>query len=152
MFPVRFRLWSSDIHFEVRFYRIFYSQFQPGRRINKLWNKHKYFCVVYIPRETGKGRFSCFDVMRDVQLKHHQNSSDEEIKERFCLPFCEDRSTYRCWPSFKTIGKATRMSSNTVRPIQEAEEQFYQQQLKNISLDVQREKASGTKAKQERPA
>lgn len=98
------------------------------------------------------------------------------------------RSTYQCWPSFKTIGKATGMSSNTVRkyvriledrgliiteptsiitkdgqkrngnllftirPIQEAVEQFYQQQLENISLDIQRKKASGTKARQERPA
>lgn len=40
----------------------------------------------------------------------------------------------------------------TIRPIQEAVEQFYQQQLEKTSLDVQREKASGTKAKQERPA
>ena len=31
------------------------------------------------------------------------------------LLFCEDRSTYQCWPSFKTIGKATGMSTNTVR-------------------------------------
>ena len=104
------------------------------------------------------------------------------------LLFCEDRSTYQCWPSFKTIGKATGMSTNTVkkyvrmleerglittestsiitkdgqkrngnllftiRPIQEAVEQFYQQQLEKISLDVQREKVSGARAKQERPA
>jgi predicted transcriptional regulator len=27
----------------------------------------------------------------------------------------EDRKTYQCWPSYKTIGKATGMSSNTVR-------------------------------------
>ena len=40
----------------------------------------------------------------------------------------------------------------TIRPIQEAVEQFYQQQMEKISLDVQREKASGTKARQERPA
>ena len=81
------------------------------------------------------------------------------------LLFCEDRNTYQCWPSFKTIGKATGMSINTVRkyirmleerglitteptsvitkngqkrngnllftirPIQEAVEQFYQQQM-----------------------
>ena len=100
------------------------------------------------------------------------------------LLFCEDRSTYQCWPSFKTIGKATGMSTNTVRkyvriledrglitteptsvttkdgqkqngnllftvrPIQEAVEQFYQQQLEKISLNGQREKASA----QERPA
>ena len=104
------------------------------------------------------------------------------------LLFCEGRNTYQCWPSFKTIGKATGMSINTVRkyvrmledrglittestsiimkdgqkrngnllfticPIQEAVEQFYQRQLEKISLGVQREKASGTKAKQERPA
>ena len=104
------------------------------------------------------------------------------------LLFCEDRSTYQCWISFKSIGKATGMSNNmvrkyvrmlekrgfitteptsittkggqkrnrnllfTTRPIQEAVEQFYQQQLENVSLDIQRKKASGTKAKQERPA
>ena len=103
------------------------------------------------------------------------------------LLFCEDRSTYQCWPSFKTIGKATGMSPNTVRkyvrmlgdrgliitqptsiiakegqkrngnllftirPIQEAVEQFYQQQMEKVSSDVQRKKASGTKARQERP-
>lgn len=27
----------------------------------------------------------------------------------------EDRKTYQCWPSYKTIGKAVKMSSNTVR-------------------------------------
>ena len=104
------------------------------------------------------------------------------------LLFCEDRSIYQCWPSFKTIGKATGMSTNTVRkyvrmleerrlitteptsiitkdsqkrngnllftirPIQEAVEQFYQQQLEKVSPDVQRKKASGTKSRQERPA
>lgn len=90
------------------------------------------------------------------------------------LLFCEDRNTYQCWPSLKTIGKATGMSANTVRkyvrmledrelitteptrvtskdgqkrnenllftirPIQEAVGQFYQQQLEKISLDVQK--------------
>ena len=104
------------------------------------------------------------------------------------LLFCEDRNTYQCWPSFKTIGKATGMSTNTVRkyvrmledrelitteptsvtskdgqkrngnllftirPIQEAVEQFYQQQMEEISLDVQREKISAAKLNQERPA
>ena len=28
---------------------------------------------------------------------------------------CEDRSTYQCWPSYRTIGRAVRMSVNTVR-------------------------------------
>lgn len=27
---------------------------------------------------------------------------------------CEDRETYQCWPSYKTIGSAIRMSENTV--------------------------------------
>ena len=39
----------------------------------------------------------------------------------------------------------------TIRPIQEAVEQFYQQQMEKVSSDVQRKKASGTKARQERP-
>ena len=28
---------------------------------------------------------------------------------------CENRSTYRCWPSYKTTGGAVSMSANTVR-------------------------------------
>ena len=28
---------------------------------------------------------------------------------------CADRRTHQCWPSYKTIGVATRMSVNTVR-------------------------------------
>ncbi len=31
------------------------------------------------------------------------------------LLYREDRKTYRCWPSRKTIGSATRMGINTVR-------------------------------------
>ena len=31
------------------------------------------------------------------------------------LLFCEDRKTYQCWPSYRSIGKAVRMSTNTVR-------------------------------------
>ena len=30
------------------------------------------------------------------------------------LSYCEDRSTYKCHPSYKTIGKALHMSKNTV--------------------------------------
>ena len=141
-------------------------------------------------------------------MKHQKWSKRDPVKNYFPVPnevfllglspgelavysyllFCENRSTYQCWPSFKTIGRATGMSPNTVRkyvrmleerglitteptriimkdgqkrngnllfticPIQEAVEQFYQRQLEKISLDVQRKKASGTKAKQERPA
>ena len=37
---------------------------------------------------------------------------------------CENRSTYQCWPSYKTIGKAVRISANTVRKyVCELEEQ-----------------------------
>ena len=28
---------------------------------------------------------------------------------------CEDRGTHQCWPSYKAIGQAVRMSENTVR-------------------------------------
>lgn len=31
------------------------------------------------------------------------------------LLFCEDRKTHKCYPSYKTIGKAVGMSANTVR-------------------------------------
>ena len=31
------------------------------------------------------------------------------------LLFCENRSTYQCWPSYKTIGRAVKMSATTVR-------------------------------------
>ncbi len=31
------------------------------------------------------------------------------------LLYCEDRQTHLCWPSYKTIGRAVRMSSNTVK-------------------------------------
>ena len=31
------------------------------------------------------------------------------------LRHCENRKTHQCWPSYKTIGKATGMSPNTVR-------------------------------------
>lgn len=31
------------------------------------------------------------------------------------LLYCEDRQTYQCWPSYKTIGKAVGMCVNTVQ-------------------------------------
>ena len=31
------------------------------------------------------------------------------------LMYCEDRTTFKCWPSYKTIGKAVGMTQNTVR-------------------------------------
>ncbi|HCA29811.1 MAG: helix-turn-helix domain-containing protein [Oscillospiraceae bacterium] len=56
--------------------------------------------------------------------------------EIFCLGLCsgelsvysyllyrEDRKTFQCWPSYKTIGAATNMSRNTVRKYVEMLEQ-----------------------------
>ena len=31
------------------------------------------------------------------------------------LLFCEDRHSHKCWPSYKTIGRAVGMSENTVK-------------------------------------
>lgn len=31
------------------------------------------------------------------------------------LLYCEDRQTYQCWPSYRTIGKAVGMCVNTVQ-------------------------------------
>lgn len=31
------------------------------------------------------------------------------------LLYCEDRETYQCWPSYRTIGNAVKLSENTVR-------------------------------------
>lgn len=40
------------------------------------------------------------------------------------LLFCEDRRTFQCYPSYRSIGKAVRMSVNTVRKyVSELEEQ-----------------------------
>lgn len=41
--------------------------------------------------------------------------SSGEIAVYAYLIFCEDRTTYQCYPSYKTIGKAVNMSKNTVR-------------------------------------
>ena len=38
-----------------------------------------------------------------------------EISIYSYLLFLENRKTYQCWPSYKTIGKAVDMSQNTVR-------------------------------------
>ena len=112
------------------------------------------------------------------------------------LMFCEDRKTFQCHPSYKTIGSAVGLSKNTVkkhidglvakqlittepttvitkkgqkhngtllytiRPIQEAVEYRYQQQLAHFQEEMYRQKAlarieklygdQGTKIKQEK--
>ena len=91
---------------------------------------------------------------------------------------CENRKTYQCWPSYKTIGRAVRMSANTVRkyvceleerqlistesttvttrdglkrngnllytirPIQLALDQFYEQQLTQMDMAAERQRVA----------
>ena len=91
---------------------------------------------------------------------------------------CENRKTYQCWPSYKTIGRAVRMSANTVRkyvceleerqlistesttvttrdglkrngnllytirPIQLALDQFYEQQLTQMDMAAERQRVT----------
>ncbi len=91
---------------------------------------------------------------------------------------CENRSTYQCWPSHNTIGRAVKMSANTVRkyvcepderqlistenttvttktglkrngnlrytirPIQLAIDQFYEQQLTQMDVAAERQQVA----------
>ena len=119
-----------------------------------------------------------------------------EIAVYAYLMFCEDRKTFQCHPSYKTIGSAVGLSKNTVkkyidglvakqlitteptavitkkgqkhngtllytiRPIQEAVEYRYQQQLVHFETEMYRQKAlarieklygnQGSKRKQEK--
>ena len=43
------------------------------------------------------------------------NLSPGEIAVYSYLLHCEDRQTYQCYPSYKTIGQAVGMSTNTVQ-------------------------------------
>ncbi len=43
------------------------------------------------------------------------NLSYGEIAVYAYLLYLEDRKTYQCYPSYKTIGRAVKMSKNTVR-------------------------------------
>lgn len=55
---------------------------------------------------------NCFLVPNEVfQLKLRAS----EIAIYCYLLFCEDRETYQCYPSYKTIGDAVGMTENTVR-------------------------------------
>lgn len=100
-----------------------------------------------------------------------------EIAVYAYLMYCEDRKTFQCHPSYKTIGSAVGLSKNTVkkhidglvakhlittepttvytrkgqkhngtllytiRPIQEAVEHRYQQQLVHFQEEMYRQKA-----------
>ena len=45
----------------------------------------------------------------------HLGLSAGEIAVYAFLMYCEDRKTFQCYPSYKTISKALQLSSNTVR-------------------------------------
>ena len=97
----------------------------------------------------------------------------------FYLMYIEDRKTYQCYPSYKTIGKALKIKSKgtvakyvreledkcliyteptevilkdgkkrngnlkyTIRPIQDALEHFYHEQMQENALVMQREKVA----------
>lgn len=101
--------------------------------------------------------------------------STGEIAVYAYLMYCEDRKTFQCHPSYKTIGKAVGMSKNTakkyvdsliekrlitaeptsvitqngekrngnlcytIRPISEALEQYYEQQLIRLHEETRRQ-------------
>ena len=103
--------------------------------------------------------------------------STGEIAVYAYLMYCEDRKTFQCHPSYKTIGNAVGMSKNTVkkyvdsmiekqlitaeptsvitqngekrngnlcytiRPISEALEQYYEQQLIRLHEETRRQAA-----------
>lgn len=106
------------------------------------------------------------------------NLSATALAIYFYLLYIEDRKTYQCHPSYKTIGKALNIKSvntvakyvkeleekcliyteptdvilkngrkqngnlkYTIRPIQDAVEYYYNQQMKNITDAIAREKA-----------
>ena len=73
--------------------------------------------------------------MKGANMKYNKYPKRDAIKNYFPVPNeifnlglrageialyafllkCEDRKTFKCWPSYKTIGKALNISKNTVR-------------------------------------
>lgn len=110
-----------------------------------------------------------------------------EISVYAYLLRCENRKTYQCHPSYKTIGRAVHMSENTVRkyisgldrkglirtepttittkdgrtrngslrytirPIQEALELYYENQLRQLEEDAEQQRAAQRLEKPARP-
>ena len=67
----------------------------------------------------------------------------------------EERGLITTEPASSTTKGGQKRNENllfTIHPIQETVEQFYQQQLEKIPLNIQRKKASDANAKQEHPA
>lgn len=136
-------------------------------------------------------------------MKYKQHPKRDAIKNYFPLPneifmlglcageisvysyllYRENRETFQCWPSYKTIGKAVDMSQNTVRkyvmaleqkslistdptsvrtrtgqkrngsllytirPIQEALEQFYERQMEQAERAAEKQRVADRLAK-----
>ena len=59
-----------------------------------------------------KSRGNFFSLPNEIFLL---GLSPGELAVYSFLRRCEDRRTHQCWPSCKTIGRAVRMSENTVR-------------------------------------
>lgn len=57
------------------------------------------------------GRGNLFSLPNEVFLL---GLSAGELAVYSFLKRCENRKTHQCWPSYKTIGQAVRMSENTV--------------------------------------
>lgn len=64
-----------------------------------------------------------------------------EIAVYAYLMYCEDRKTFQCYPSFRTIGKALKMSRNTVSKYVKLLEQ--KQLISTVPTDIRT--SNGTK-------
>ena len=132
-------------------------------------------------KHTRKGNF--FSLPNEVFLL---GLSPGELAVYSYLRRCENRRTHRCWPSYKTIGKAVGMSENTVhkytlrleerrlitteptevitrdgqkrngnllytiRPIQEAVDHSYEQQMVKLEEATERQRVAEKLRKQGR--
>ena len=69
--------------------------------------------------------------------------SSHEIAVYNYLLRCEDRRTYQCHPSYRTIGRAVHLSENTVRKYVAGLEEkgLYQRQFLQAERDMERAKA-----------
>ena len=74
--------------------------------------RRKEYGLTYKPWPKRNPIKNCFLVPNEIfQLKLHPS----EIAVYGYLLFCENRKTYQCYPSYKTIGNAVGMSFNTVK-------------------------------------
>ena len=85
---------------------------------------------------------------------HREGHWNERHIVRKYVRILEERGLITTEPTSIITKGSQKRNGNllfTIRRIQEAVEQFYQKQLEKVSSDVQRKKASGTKARQECP-